>query len=591
MLNEAPDPREATVQEFDVVVVGSGAAGLTAAVLAKLRGLNVVVLEKDQLVGGTTAISGGVLWVPMSSHGLAQDPTDNSARIEEYLRGELGEAYDAEEVAGLLKFGPAMIEELERETCVRFTSSTYPDYHADAPGGARIGRAVVAKSFDLRALGQERKRLRPPLDTLTFMGMTFNSSNSELKHFFNATKSLRSFAIVAWRLLTHFAELARYGSSILATGGHALAARLFKAALELGIPVHTGADVTSLDLDGMRVAGVFADTPDGVRRFLARGGVILATGGFSHDRSLVRDRFTHLGDTVSHLSITPPSISGDGIRLARSAGGRMAAPRRQPAAWMPVSRVPRPDGHFSPFPHLLDRYKPGVIAVLRNGRRFTNESNSYHDVGTALIGVCSGSEAQCWLICDHQAIRKYGLGYAKPSPLPLEQHVRSGYLQRAATLEALGAAMGIDAQALVATVRRFNDQARSGLDPEFGRGTTIFNRYLGDPAHAPNPCVAPIEVAPFYGLRVTIGDLSTYDGILTDARGRVLRDDGCVVEGLYVVGADRASMMGGAYPGPGINHGPHMAMASAAVSSIVEHARNSKPADPERHRSRPTGRA
>ena len=156
--------------------------------------------------------------------------------------------------------------------------------------------------------------------------------------------------------------------------------------------------------------------------------------------------------------------------------------------------------------------------------------------------------------------------------MPLRKHIRSGYLHRAATLEELGAAMGVDGLALAATVRAFNEQACLGLDPAFGRGTTAFNRYLGDPAHAPNPCVAAIEIAPYYGVRVTLGDLSTYDGILADSCGRVLRGDGSVIEGLYVVGADRASMMGGAYPGPGINHGPHMATACAAVSCIAENA-------------------
>lgn len=552
-----------------MVVVGAGAAGLTAAVLARLRGLDVAVLEKDRLVGGTTAVSGGVLWVPLSHHGLAQDSTDNALRVEEYLRAELGDAFDREELASLLTFGPRMLEELEQGTCVQFTSSSYPDYHPDAPGGARIGRAVVAKAFDLRKLGPERKRLRGPLDTLTFLGMTFNSSNGELKHFFNATRSFESFRFVVRRMLSHVVELLRYGRSIRATGGHALAARLFKAALDLGIPVQTCTAVRSLQMEGSRVAGVVADAAGGPLRIRARRAVVVATGGFSHDAQAVRERFTHLRAAGSHVSITPASISGDGIRLAHSAGARMAAPRRQPAAWMPVSHVPRPGGRSSPFPHLLDRYKPGVIAVLQNGRRFTNESNSYHDVGVALLGACAGTPAQCWLVCDERAIRKYGLGYVKPHPLPLGRHIRSGYLHRALTVEALGAAMGVDAPALAATVRAFNEHARLGLDPDFGRGTTAFNRYLGDPSNSPNPCVAPIEVAPFYGVRLTIGDLSTYDGILADSCGRALREDGSVIEGLYVVGADRASMMGGAYPGPGINHGPHMATACAAVSSIA----------------------
>lgn len=564
--------------EADVVVVGSGAAGLTAAVLAKLRGLEVVVLEKDEVVGGTTAVSGGVLWVPLSRVGRQQNPADSRAEVEAYLHGELREHFDAAEAASLLTCGPAMIDLLEQKTCVRFVTSAYPDYHADAPGGALIGRALVAAPFDLRELGPHRTRLRPPLQTLTFLGMTFNSSNAELKHFFHATRSLRSFCFVVRRLTSHAVELLRYGQSVRAMGGHALAGQLFKAAVDLDIPVHTGAPVTSLEMENGRVAGVHAQVAGRELRIRARQAVVLATGGFSHDKALVAERFGHLGNPQLHTSLTPASIAGDGIRLARSVGGAMAAPRRQPAAWMPVSHVPGSDGLSAAFPHLLDRYKPGFIAVLRNGRRFTNEANSYHDVGIATIEACRGTQAELWLICDERAIRKYGLGHVKPRPVPLAGHIRSGYLQCAATLEGLGAALGIDGKALAATVHEFNAHAGRGEDPAFGRGSATFNRYMGDPGNAPNPCVAAIEVAPFYGLRLTIADLSTYDGIRADASGRVHREDGTVVRGLYAVGADRASMMGGAYPGPGINLGPHMATAYAAVSQIGQDAERPSPA-------------
>ena len=569
MPNEDSPSPGAVGRAVDVAVVGSGAAGLTAAIVARLLGLEVAVFEKDALVGGTTAISGGVLWVPLSRHGRAQNPADSVAQVEQYLRSELGPLYDAAEVAAFLRSGPEMLEFLERRTCVQFVPSAYPDYHAEAPVGAPVGRAVVARPFDLRALGRERRRLRPPLATITFLGMMFNSSNAELRHFFEATRSLRSFVFVARRLLVHLFECVRHGGSVRATGGNALAARLLKAACDLQIPVHTGSAVTALLRTGGRVAGVEIASAQGPACVQARRAVVLATGGFSHDRALVHERFVQrVGSTAPH-SVAPPSITGDGIRLARSAGAHMAPPRRQPAAWMPMSLVPQRGGPALPFPHLLDRYKPGVIAVLADGRRFTNEANSYHDVGEAAIAHCAGREAVCWLVCDHTAIRKYGLGHAKPFPLPLRPHLRSGYLRRAPTLEALGAALGIDGAALAATVAAFNEPARSGRDPAFGRGEAAFNRYLGDPAHRPNPCVAPIERPPFYGIRLTIGDLSTYDGIQTDPQGRALGPDGAVLPGLHVVGADRASMMGGAYPGPGINHGPHMAMAYAAALSIA----------------------
>ncbi|MET0311344.1 MAG: FAD-dependent oxidoreductase [Burkholderiaceae bacterium] len=553
----------------DVVVAGSGAAGLTAAIVAKLQGLSVVVLEKDALVGGTTALSGGVLWLPLSRHGRPQNPQDTASAVLGYLRQDVGDSLDVGEAEAFVKFGPSMVDYLEANTCVQFGPSNYPDYHPHLPGGAEIGRAIVAKPFDLRGLREDRLRLRPPLATITFLGMMFNSSNAELRHFFNATRSARSLAYVVRRLAAHMGEVVRYGKSVQSTGGNALAARLFQAARELGIPVVTGAGVTSLRIDEGRVTGVRGNAAGADFCLEAKRGVVLACGGFSHDAHMTAARFRQRTAPEGHISVTPASITGDGLRLAQSAGGQMAAPRAQPAAWMPISLVRQRGGGSLPFPHLLDRYKPGVIAVLRSGKRFTNESNSYHDVGSAAI-LAAGDEAPVfWLVADSRSLRKYGLGFAKPSPLPLRQHLASGYLTRARTLLQLGEALGIDGAALQATVDEFNEHARQGEDPAFGRGATAFNRYLGDPAHAPNPCVAPLERPPFYAVRVTVGDLSTYDGLRADAMGRVLRDDGSAVGGLFAVGADRASIMGGAYPGPGINHGPHMTAAFMAALTLA----------------------
>jgi succinate dehydrogenase/fumarate reductase flavoprotein subunit len=220
--------------------------------------------------------------------------------------------------------------------------------------------------------------------------------------------------------------------------------------------------------------------------------------------------------------------------------------------------VPQKDGTFGVFPHLLDRYKPGIIGVTRNGRRFTNEANSYHDVGAAMIEACKHErETAMWLVCDHATIRKYGLGFAKPAPLPLGAHLRNGYLVKGRTLAELARHAGIDAAALEATVREYNAGAQHNEDAQFGRGTTSFNRYLGDASHTPNPCVAPIGNGPYYALKVVMGDLGTFDGIATNTAGQVLKGDD-PVPGLYAVGNDRASIMGGNYPGAGITLGPIM---------------------------------
>jgi succinate dehydrogenase/fumarate reductase flavoprotein subunit len=255
----------------------------------------------------------------------------------------------------------------------------------------------------------------------------------------------------------------------------------------------------------------------------------------------------------------PTGNTGDGIALAEGVGGQFDLRFPSASAWMPVSRVENRDGSVGVFPHLLDRYKPGVIGVLRNGQRFCNESESYHDVGAAMVEACRGQkETAAWLVCDARALAKYGLGYVKPAPVPHGRFLRNGYLKKGATLAELAAACGIDAAGLERTVREFNVHAAKGEDPAFGRGRTSFNRYLADPANQPNPCVAPLAQGPYYAVKLLMGDLGTFDGLRTTPVGEVLTGANAPIPGLYAVGNDRASLMGGNYPGAGITLGPNL---------------------------------
>jgi succinate dehydrogenase/fumarate reductase flavoprotein subunit len=544
----------------DLLVIGAGAGGLTTAIVAKKNGLNVVVVEKEPFFGGTTSFSGGVLWIPGNPHAAAKGIEDSREAALTYLKHETGAFYDEAAVAAFLDNGPNMIEYFERETEVQFISTLYPDYHPDAPGGAAVGRSILAKPFDIRALGADMARLRPPLKTITFIGMMFNSSNADLKHFFNVTKSLTSFFYVARRLANHLRELLLYRRGVQVTSGNALAARLAKSALDLGIPIYTGTAARELTLANGRVGGAVVRGPDGNDlRISARRGVVLACGGFAQDVARIKQAYPHLRSGGEHLSPVPEGNTGDGLKLAEQAGARVEIRLQQAAAWMPVSRVPLAGGKFGVFPHLLDRYKPGIIGVTRNGRRFTNESNSYHDVGVAMIAACKGQkETAMWLVCDQATISKYGLGYAKPAPMPLGGLLRNGYLQKGATLAELGQRTGIDGAALERTVRHYNAGAAHGDDSEFGRGTSAFNRYLADPDNRPNPCVAPLGKGPYYALKVVMGDLGSFDGIKTNVVGQVLDDRAAPIDGLYAVGNDRASIMGGNYPGAGITLGPIM---------------------------------
>lgn len=541
-------------RECDVLVVGSGAGGLATAITAARHGLRVMVVEKAPVLGGTTAFSGGVLWIPGNAH----DRTGREA-ARRYLRAETGNFHDEAAIELFLDEGPKMLDFFTRETAVQFVPTLYPDYHPDVPGGAEVGRSILAAPFDSSVLGADLKRLRPPLKTITFMGMMFNSSNADIKHFFNVTRSLTSFAYVTRRLAAHFVELARYGRGVKVTSGNALAARLVKSCQDLGIPLHTGAAVLRLLTGPDGVTGAEVGTPGGPVTVTARRGVVLAAGGFAQDLARIRAAYPHLRDGGAHLSPVPEDNTGDGITLATALGARFETRLPAASAWIPVSKVPLGGGRFAPFPHLIDRYKPGIIAVLANGRRFVNESESYHDVGAAMIAACAGQgETACWLLADHPTIRKYGLGFVKPAPMPVGRFLRNGYLKRGATLAELARACGIDAGNLQETVRRFNLHAERGEDPEFHRGSTAFNRYLGDPEHGPNPCVAPIRQGPFYAVRLVMGDLGSFDGLECTPQGQVLDGAGVPIGGLYAVGNDRASVMGGNYPGAGITLGPAM---------------------------------
>jgi len=559
--------------ECDLLVVGSGAAGLSCAITAKKRGLDVVVIEKEPVFGGTTALSGGVLWIPLNAHGRQQNPQDSLDAVRTYMMQETGAYYDEAAVAAFMDQGPKMVDFFERETEMKFIPTLYPDYHPDVPGGAAIGRSILAQPYDIRGLGKDMPRLKPPLKTITFIGMMFNSSNADLKHFFQATKSLTSFLYVAKRLVNHTKELVLYQRAINVTSGNALAARLAKSALDLGIPILTSTPAKRVLTENGQVVGMGVGGEGGERDIRARHGVVLACGGFPQDVQRIAKAYPHLQSGGEHLSPTPETNTGDGVRMAETAGADVDLRFKDAAAWMPVSKVPYGKGEFGVFPHLLDRYKPGVIGVLRNGKRFTNESNSYHDVGVAMIEACKGQkETAMWLVCDKTTLGKYGLGFVKPAPMPFGKYIRNGYLFEGKTLADLAQVTGIDAAGLEATVREYNTGAVQGVDEQHGRGTTAFNRYLADPNHQPNPCVAPVEKGPFYAVKLLMGDLGSFDGIQTTVVGEVKKSDGSVIPGLYAVGNDRASIMGGNYPAAGITHGPNMVFAYVTANHIADKA-------------------
>jgi succinate dehydrogenase/fumarate reductase flavoprotein subunit len=548
----------------DVLVVGSGAGGLSAAVVAAHHGLDVLVAEKERVFGGTTARSGGWLWIPCNGPSTREGIEDSLEEARTYLEHEAGNHFDGPRVDAFLENGPRMIDFMERKTEVAFiTGTAFSDYHPTAPGGKPGGRSICAAPYDGRGLGRDVKRLRPPLKEITFLGMMIGSGK-ELLHFFNVTKSVVSAAFVAQRLVAHFKDLALHGRSMRLTNGNALAARLARSALDEGAEIWTTSPVVELMSDETgRVTGALVDHEGTLTRIEATRGVVMAAGGFPQDLARRKKLFGHAPTGAEHNSPAPSGNTGDGLRLAEGAGAGLDESLPNAAAWVPVSKVNWPDGSQGVFPHFIDRAKPGVIAVAPNGKRFVNEGNSYHDFVQALVKTCeaeglTGNDVRGWLITDHRAIRKYGLGFVKPFPLPLNPHIASGYVKRGESPAGLAAAIGVPADALEQTFARFNGPAATGQDPDFDKGSTAYNRFQGDPEIKPNPCVHPLSTGPYYAVEVVVGDLGTFAGIRTNAHAQALSEDGTVVPGLYAVGNDGASIMGGNYPGGGITLGPAM---------------------------------
>jgi hypothetical protein len=579
--------------QFDVIVVGAGAGGMTAAAVAAAEGLRVLVLEKAAVVGGTTAISGGMVWIPDNPKMAAVGRTDSRAGAEAYLAATVpGDPGDALRTA-FLDHANAAIAYLEANTSVRLQPvETYPDYYPDLPGATLGGRVLEPVPFDGRALGAQFGLLRKPLpEFMLFGGMMVH--RSDIPHFRRAARSPRSALRVARLLLRYGRERCFLDRGATLCLGNALVARLLHSLQQRRVELRLGSDAGSgasgsippglvppgLVPSGSVPSGLVASglvIEDGVavgvtvagRTLRARSGIVLATGGFSHDPALRARLLPAKAGTVSAAS---PDNTGDGIRFGLAAGGQLGEGEAGNAFWAPVSCFRRADSSDGVFPHTVtDRAKPGMIAVNQAGMRFASEAVSYHAFVQTMFRADNVSPSiPAYLICDREALWTYGLGAVKPFTLSLRQPIKSDYLVRAASIAALAARLGINPEALTGTVASYNQDAATGQDRAFGRGGDAYQRHLGDSDHAPNPCVAPIVTPPFYAVTLRPGDLGTSAGLVTDGAARVLGADGAPIGHLYACGNDMNSLMRGAYPGPGITLGPALTFGYLAARTIA----------------------
>jgi succinate dehydrogenase/fumarate reductase flavoprotein subunit len=564
----AQPPLYSTV-DCDVLVVGSGAAGLAAAVTAAWHGQKVILVEKDPVFGGATAWSGGWMWAPRNPLALRAGIDEDPALPRTYLEHELGEHFDPARVDAFLQAAPHMVAFFEKHTALQFADGNgIADIHGDTPGAGTGGRSVIAAPYDGRQAGKLLKRLRRTMRETAFMGMPI-MAGADLTAFLTLTRSWRSLLHVSKRLLRHLRDLAVHGRAMQLVNGVALVARLAKSAEDLGVLLWESAPARQLIHENGRVAGAVVETAKGHIAIRARKAVVLAAGGFPNDIERRKALFPRTPTGHEHLALPPLGANGDGLRLGESVGGHTATHLASAAAWCPVSRVPYKDGSVGHFPHIIERGKPGIIGVLANGKRFVNEANGYYDYAQAMVAAAPGPEVASWLVCSHPFQRRYGLGIAKPFPLPLAPYIESGYLKTGNTIEELAIACGIDPAGLRHTVDNFNRHARQGQDPEFGRGSTPYNRKQGDALHQPNPCVAPIEQGPFYAVKVEPGSFGTFAGLQTNEHAQVLDVEGQPIAGLYAAGTDMASIMGGHYPAGGINLGPAATFGYIAARHIA----------------------
>ncbi|PKA42287.1 FAD-binding protein [Rhizobium sullae] len=549
-------------EEVDLLVFGAGAGGMTAALKGALDGLSVLLCEKTDMVGGTTATSGGTVWIPGAVLSREAGVPDTTARAAEFLRHVEGNRGGDDLRTAFLETGPDAIAELQEKTDVQFVAaSAHPDY-LDGPGSAYGGRALSPLLFDGRQLGADFARVRPPRDV--FMGLGgMMVGRAELGALLGPFKSLSNFRTTLGIVLPYFRDRLRHRRGTRLLMGNALVGRLLLSLRKRGVPIWFESRLVDfLQSDG-RVTGAVIETGDGRRSVLARLGVVLATGGIGWNEALRKQFYP---SKVAPISQSPISNRGDGISLAvERLGAALDDGGDSAGLWMPCSIRKNSDGSQSVWPHiLLDRAKPGLIAVGPNGRRFVNEADSYHDFCS---GMVRAGLSEAWLIVDSRFIAKYGLGLALPGGRGAARLMRQGYLIRSVDLADLARSIGVDPEGLKVTIALNNQSAAMGRDNEFRRGDSTLNRFNGDASVAPNPCLAPIATAPFYAVKVMPVDLAGSAGLRIDADSRVLDPSGSPISGLYACGNDATSIFRGTYPGPGTTIGPAMVFAWRAATA------------------------
>lgn len=559
-------------QEFDVVVVGSGGAGMTAALAAAKKGLSVVLVEKAPHYGGSTARSGGGVWIPGNSVLRRDGVQDTPEAARTYLRAIVGDVVAPERIDAYVDRGPEVLDfvlansPLEMEWVV-----DYSDYYPESPGGRLGGRSVEPKPFDLRQLGSEAARLEPPYAKAP-ANMVVKQSDYRWLNLLQrpTTKGFRRSVRVTMRML-----LAKARGANMVGMGRALIAAMRKGLLDAGVPVWLNTPMTGLVTEGSgldeRVVGITVTRGGEEQTLRARRGVIIGSGGFEHNQEM-RDKYQRQPIPTS-WTVGAAGNTGEGIEYMEKVGAELAF--MEDAWWGPTILLPR-----GPWFALAERSLPCSFLVNSRGERFMNESLPYVEAGHRMYGGeygqapadqqgAEGENVPAWIIFDQEYKNRYLFaGLQAKQPLP-KKWLETENFHKADTLAELAGLIGVPADALEKTAARFNGFAERGVDEDFQRGVSGYDHYYGDPTNKPNPSLGPVRKAPFFAAKMVPGDLGTKGGANTDVHGRVLRSDGSVIQGLYAAGNASSPVMGHTYAGPGATIGPAMVFGYLAVEHML----------------------
>ena len=541
--NTVPAGLKIADTEVDLLVVGSG-TGLAAALAGHEQGLSVLVVEKSSRVGGSTARSGGALWLPSSRVIAESGGVDSAARAQTYLDAVVADSAPQERSAAFLKKLPGTIDMLRRTTPMKlFWARDYSDYHPEAPGGSAAGRTCECRPLNTAILGEHLATLRPGVMESNIPMPTTGADYRWLNLMSRVPR--KGLPTLAKRLAQGVGGLAlgrRY-----AAGGQALAAGLFAGAIRAGIPIWLDTALTELVTDGTDVTGAIVEHAGVAVTITARRGVVLAAGGFDHNMDM---RWKFQSENLSRgYSLGAESNTGDAIRIGQDVGADIAL--MDQSWWFPAV-APLPGA--APAVMLAERSLPGSFIVDQNGRRFANESADYMSFGQRVLQLeRAGTPVDdMWIVFDQQYRNSYVFAAELFPRMPIPQTwYDTGIAVRADDFGSLAAKMGVPADAFHGTVSRFNENAFAGEDPDFERGRSAYDRYYGDPTVTPNPNLRPLTKGPFYAVKMVLSDLGTCGGLRADDRARVLREDGTAITGLYAIGNTAANAFGATYPGAG----------------------------------------